>query len=98
MAQSLARLEDWSGDDTTVADIERALAELREASDLRTSVMTHTAWVPVEWLEAARETLAGLAERHPSRTIILVPRPEDEDSLDARVALRCFPLAGEERH
>jgi hypothetical protein len=98
MAQSLARVQEWSGDDTTVAEIERALAGLREPSDLRTSVMTHTAWVPEEWLDAARETLAGLAERHPSRTIILVPRPDEEDALDARVFLECFPLLGEERH
>jgi hypothetical protein len=102
MAQALraplARLEEWSGEETTVAEIERALAELREASDLRTSVMTHTAWVPEEWLEAARETLAGLAERHPSRTILLVPRPNEEDALDAHVTLECFPLPGEERH
>jgi glucose-6-phosphate dehydrogenase assembly protein OpcA len=98
MAQALTRLEEWCGDDTTVAEIEQALAELREESDLRTSVMTHTAWVPEEWLAAARETLAGLAERHPSRTIILVPRPDEEDALDARVSLECFPLSGEERH
>ena len=97
MAQSLAPVEEWQGDDTTVAEIERALAELREASDLRTSVMTHTAWVPVEWLDAARETLAGLAERHPSRTIILVPRPEADDALDAHVSLESFPLLGEQR-
>jgi glucose-6-phosphate dehydrogenase assembly protein OpcA len=60
--------------------------------------MTHTAWVPEEWLDAARETLGGLAERHPSRTIILVPRPDEEDALDADVSLQCFPLLGEERH
>jgi glucose-6-phosphate dehydrogenase-like protein OpcA len=98
MAQPLAHLEEWQGEDTTVAEIERALAEIREPSDLRTSVMTHTAWVPEEWLDAARETLGGLAERHPSRTIILVPRPDDEDALDAHVSLQCFPLLGEERH
>jgi Glucose-6-phosphate dehydrogenase subunit len=97
VAQSLARTQEWSGEDTTVAEIERALAELREASDLRTSVMTHTAWVPEQWLEPARATLAGLAERHPSRTIILVPRPGSEDALDARVSLECFPLLGEQR-
>jgi hypothetical protein len=98
VAQALERLEEWSGEDTTLAEIEDSLARLRDESDLRTSVMTHTAWVPEEWLEAAREALAGLAERHPSRTIILVPRPEDEDSLDARVSLQCYRLAGEERH
>jgi glucose-6-phosphate dehydrogenase assembly protein OpcA len=101
MAQALgdlAHLDEWHAEDTSVAEIERALAELREPSDLRTSVMTHTAWVPEQWLDAARETLAGLAERHPSRTIILVPRPREEDALDAHVSLQCFPLPGEERH
>lgn len=101
MAQALgdlAHLDEWHAEDTTVAEIERALADLREPSDLRTSVMTHTAWVPERWLDAARETLAGLAERHPSRTIILVPRPREEDALDAHLSLECFPLPGEERH
>ncbi len=39
--------------------------------------MTHIAWVPERWVEAATGTLAGLAERHPSRTILLFPRPDD---------------------
>jgi Glucose-6-phosphate dehydrogenase subunit len=94
----LAHLDEWQGENTTVAEIERALAEVREPSDLRTSVMTHTAWVPEEWLDAARTTLAGLAERHPSRTIILVPRPREEDALDAHISLQCFALPGVERH
>jgi glucose-6-phosphate dehydrogenase-like protein OpcA len=101
MAQALsdlAHLDEWHGEDTTVAEIERALAEVREPSDLRTSVMTHTAWVPEEWLDAARKTLAGLAERHPSRTIILVPRPREEDALDAHISVECFALPGMERH
>jgi glucose-6-phosphate dehydrogenase assembly protein OpcA len=97
VATQLTRLEDWTGDDTTVAEIEDALAELRDAADLRTSVITHTAWVPAEWLDAARETLAGLAERHPSRTIILVPRPDEEDALDARVSLECFRIPASDR-
>ena len=95
---TLTRVDGWQGSDTTVAEIERALAELRDVSDLRTSVMTHTAWVPEDWLEAARTTLAGLAERHPSRTILLVPRPDEDDALDARVALECFPLGGDQRN
>lgn len=88
----------WSGDDTTVAEIELALARLRHEGDLRTSVMTHTAWVPAEWLEAARETLAGLAERHPSRTIMLVPEPEEDDAIDARVSLERFQPSGVDRY
>ncbi len=63
---------------------------------LRTSVMTHTAWVPPEWVEAAEDVLTGLAERHPSRTIVLVPEPEQEDGLEADVEVDVFP-SGEGR-
>lgn len=98
MAQALV-LDDWTGEDTSIAEIERVLASLREAAaadgpDLRTSVATHLAWVPVDWLDAARATLAGLAERHPSRTVLLTPEPGAPDGLDAAVSLRCFPMAG----
>ena len=89
----------------TVRDVERELARLREAATepgqaprLRTSVMTHVAWVPERWEEAATGTLAGLAERHPSRTILLLPRPDEpDDRLDGDVDLRCFVRGGEER-
>ena len=60
--------------------------------------MTHLAWAPPEWQEAARETLAGLAERHPSRTLLLFPQDDDRDALDADVSLQCFPLPELERH
>lgn len=90
---------EWSGTDVTVAEIERELAALRDATDLRTSVMTHMAWVPTEWREAARETLAGLAERHPSRSILLFPEPDaDRDALDATVAIERFALPELDRH
>jgi glucose-6-phosphate dehydrogenase assembly protein OpcA len=62
----------------------------------RTSVMTHIAWVPPEWVEAAEDVLAGLAERHPSRTIVLVPEPDAEDGLEAVVDVDAFQ-AGEGR-
>jgi glucose-6-phosphate dehydrogenase assembly protein OpcA len=85
----------------SIRDIERRVAALRVApgSDVpyqRTSVMTHTAWVPPEWVEAADDVLAGLAERHPSRTIVLVPEPEREDGLEAQVDVEIFP-SGEGR-
>ena len=54
--------------------------------------MTHIAWAPAEWQTAAEETLAGMAERHPSRTLLLVPKPDEPDGLDAQVSLRCFSL------
>jgi len=82
---------------TSVVEIERDLAELRNASGppgegpaQRTSVMTHLAWVPPDWAEAAERTLAGLAEQHPSRTILLFPRPEDDDGLDLDASVQCF--------
>ncbi|MGZ8692009.1 MAG: glucose-6-phosphate dehydrogenase assembly protein OpcA [Gaiellaceae bacterium] len=85
----------------SIREIEHEVAALRIApgSDVpyqRTSVMTHTAWVPPEWVEAAEDVLAGLAERHPSRTIVLVPEPEQEDGLEARVDVEVFP-SGEGR-
>src|SRR5688572_19911611 len=97
------QLEGWSGEDVSVAAIERELSRLRTASggaggELRTSVMTHVAWVPGEWRQAALDTLAGLAERHPSRAILLLPDPAGEDRIDAEVSLQCFPLHGQERH
>ena len=93
-------VDDWTGEDTSVAAIERRLAALRNASDgdggpdLRTSVLTHLAWIPPEWEQAAVDTLEGLAERHPSRVILLLPQPDAEDGIDAQVSLRCFPFAG----
>jgi glucose-6-phosphate dehydrogenase assembly protein OpcA len=86
---------------TSIRDIEREISSLRvePGSDTpyqRTSVMTHTAWVPSEWVEAAEDVLSGLAERHPSRTIVLFPAPEQEDGLEGDVQVQCFP-AGEGR-
>jgi glucose-6-phosphate dehydrogenase assembly protein OpcA len=66
--------------------------------DLRTSMMTHLGWAPLEWQDAARETLAGLAELHPSRTILLFPQEGGRDALDADVSLQCYSLPELERH
>jgi glucose-6-phosphate dehydrogenase assembly protein OpcA len=96
---------EWSGEDVEVGDVVRALCQLREESahetegpDLRTSVMTHLAWVPSQWEEVAVETLAGLGERHPSRGILLFPDPDGEDGIDARVSMLAFPLREQRRH
>ena len=97
--------EEWSGEDVGVGDVVTALCRLRDESahetegpDLRTSVMTHLAWVPPEWEEAALETLAGLEERHPSRGILLFPQPDAEDGIDARISVLAFPLREQRRH
>jgi glucose-6-phosphate dehydrogenase assembly protein OpcA len=98
-------MEEWSGEDVGVGDVVAALCRLREESaqesdspDLRTSVMTHLAWVPSEWEEAAVETLAGLGERHPSRGILLFPEPDAADGMDAKVSVLAFPLREHRRH
>ena len=102
MSATLASLEEWSGVEVSVGQIERELARLREsfpgggAPRQRTSVMTHLAWVPPEWLDAAERTLEGLAARHPSRTILLVPEPGRPSGLDAELSVRCFPAEGRE--
>jgi hypothetical protein len=88
----------WNGEDVCLADVERALARLRaqaaaDAPSMRTSVMTHIAWVPEPWLERARGALAGMAERHPSRTILLLPEPDAADNrIDAWAAVERFEV------
>jgi Glucose-6-phosphate dehydrogenase subunit N-terminal domain/Glucose-6-phosphate dehydrogenase subunit C-terminal domain len=99
-----AEADSWAGTDVSVRQIEEALGDLRRAEldddvpVLRTSVMTHLAWVPEEWVEAATHTLEGLGERHPSRTILLLPEPDAaEDGLDSQVSVERFPMPGLER-
>ena len=83
-----------------VTDIERQLGELRvlEEQDgmpeLRTSTMTHLVWCPSEWLPKARKTLEGLAERHPARTIFLVPEPGRGSKIVAHAELKGFRPSG----
>lgn len=82
-----------------VADIERELGRLRQREqedglpDLRTSTLTHVVWAPPRWLAAARRTFAALAERHPSRTIFLVPE-RGAGGVTAHVSLRSTPVDG----
>ena len=83
--------------DTTLAEIERALTEGRQEGIQRTSVMTHLVWAPQSWLKAAERTLAGLSERHPSRTILLTPAPRRKDGIDALVDVRTFAIDGSQR-
>ncbi len=101
-----APLEHWNADDVTLADVEAALSKLRASSapeggspDLRTSVMTHLAWVPDEWADKARAALAGMAERHPSRTILVLPDPDaGRDRIDADVSLERYAMPGLDRN
>jgi glucose-6-phosphate dehydrogenase assembly protein OpcA len=84
----------------SISEIEHELASARMGEEgrpyQRTSVMTHIAWVPEAWVEAAEDVLAGLAERHPSRTIVLFPQPDAEDGLEGSIEIDRFH-AGEGR-
>jgi hypothetical protein len=85
----------------SISEIDRVLAQERVDQDTgepiqRTSVMTHIAWVPPQWVEAAEDVLTGLAERHPSRTIVLVPDPGADDCLEAKAEVTSYP-AGQGR-
>ena len=101
---SVAHIDEWEDECASVSEVEQALIDLRlkrgfvGKRNLRTSVLTHIAWVPPEWREAASETLAGLAERHPSRTIMLYPEPDAGDNLSARALLECYEVPFTDRH
>jgi glucose-6-phosphate dehydrogenase-like protein OpcA len=98
-------LERWNGEDVRLADVDRALGQLRAATaaegappSMRTSVMTHLAWVPEAWLDKARAALEGMAEQHPSRTILLVPDPDaGQNRIDATVSLECYAVPDVDR-
>ena len=84
-----------------VAEIERKLARQRcrkqddDLSDLRTSTMTHLVWAPPEWLGRAKRVLDGLAERHPARTIFLVPLAGRSPKIEANATVRAFQVDGD---
>ena len=83
-----------------VAEIENTLGRLREKESvrgdpvLRTSTMTHLVWAPLTWLPQARRTLAGLRDRHPARTILLVPEPGREGRVTAKASLHGVQVDG----
>jgi hypothetical protein len=91
----------WSGTIESLSEVTRRLHWMREECaradepDLRTSVLTHIAWVPPEWERAATDVLTGLADRHPSRVILLVPeRDAGEHEIEATLTLNFFTLPG----
>ena len=102
MATTLTPLS-WDGEDVCLADVDVALARLRDqaaaqAPSMRTSVMTHIAWVPDAWVEQARAALEGMAERHPSRTIVLFPEPDAPDNrIDARAEVERWEVPDTDR-
>jgi hypothetical protein len=93
----------WAGEGVGLGEVDTALARLRvdaaqDHPSMRTSVMTHIAWVPTEWADEARAALSGMDERHPSRTILLLPEPDaGESRIDAAVSLETYAIPGSDR-
>ncbi len=78
----------------TIRDIEAELWRLDAGAAqpgrdvLRTRVLTHVAWVPADWEQAARAVHDRLGDRQPSRIVLLLPdRDADRDALDAEVSI-----------
>jgi glucose-6-phosphate dehydrogenase assembly protein OpcA len=94
---------DWDGEDVCLDDVDEALARLRadaaaDGPSMRTSVMTHMAWVPTGWVGQARAALEGMAEQHPSRTILLMPEPyADDNRIDARAEVERWEVPDTDR-
>ena len=103
MAATLKKPLAWDGEDVCLDDVDTALARLRDeaaadAPSMRASVMTHIAWVPEPWIEQARAALEGMAERHPSRTILLFPEPDAADNrIDARAEVERWAVPDTDR-
>jgi hypothetical protein len=84
---------------SVIAEVERqlSLARCRHLDDatpeLRASTMTHVVWAPPQWLSRVHKVLAGLQERHPARTILLVPQPRGATRVKTKVDVRDFELS-----
>src|SRR5205085_2926119 len=56
------------------------------------------AWVPAAWAEPARAALEGMAERHPSRTILLFAEPDAQDNrIDAEARVERWEVPDTDR-
>ena len=96
----LNTLGSWSAEGTTVAEVDRALSQLRAAEQraaVRTAVVTLVAVVTGGNEEAAEavEVLHELGGRHPSRSLVLVADATGaEAGLDAEVRVHALERDG----
>jgi glucose-6-phosphate dehydrogenase assembly protein OpcA len=97
----------WSGQAVDVQAIDAALEHLREkaadaapaegaALGARTSVLTLVAYaLDAAAAQRAGETIAALPEYHPSRSIVVLAQPSDDDpAIDARLSAHCHIAPG----
>ncbi|HMC43237.1 MAG TPA: glucose-6-phosphate dehydrogenase assembly protein OpcA [Acidimicrobiales bacterium] len=88
----------WEGDGVTISEVTEELVRLRRGQP---ETATRTACVTLvvvgedeEEAKAATSAMHRLGARHPGRTIVLVPEPEAERGIDARVALHRSQIEG----
>jgi len=102
VSESVRSLGCWEARDVTVAEVEAALSGLRgheQRAAVRTSVLTLVAVVDDQaQADAAREVVADLGARHPSRTIVLVVGDDDgggaESGLDVSASVHVVERSG----
>ena len=95
MADALAvadhPLSVWEGDGVTISEVTGALVRLRrgqpETATRTSSVTLVVVGVDEDEATAATNAMHRLGARHPGRTLVLVPDPDAERGIDARVAL-----------
>ncbi|HMC53419.1 MAG TPA: glucose-6-phosphate dehydrogenase assembly protein OpcA [Acidimicrobiales bacterium] len=88
----------WEGDDVTIAEVAAALVRLRrgepQAATRTACVTLVVVGVDEEEATAATNAMHRLGARHPGRTVVLVPAPDAERGVDARVALHHTTVEG----
>ena len=91
----------WESDNVTVGQVEKALTDLRrheQRAAVRTSVLTLVAVVNTDAEAAgARQIIADLGARHPSRSLIIVAvddEPDAANSTDASVWVHAIEREG----
>lgn len=82
----------------SLQNVERELAKLRMNDDgtvgLRASVLNLIAVTDEDSEEGVSRTISELADRYPSRSIVLVSDPDDEANLDIRLSAFCSVRGG----
>ncbi len=91
----------WESDNVTIGQVENALTDLRrheQRAAVRTSVLTLVAVVNTDAeADGARQIIADLGARHPSRSLIIVAvddEPDAANGTDASVWVRAIEREG----
>lgn len=102
MPGSLRPLKSWRLMAESLENVERELAKLRMNDDgtlgLRASVLNLIVVTDEESAEEVTRTISELADRYPSRTIVLISDPDGEKNLEVSLAAFCSLRGGASRN